>query len=680
MWGASRSTSSRLGAYVVALALVCLGLAFADSASADTFCVAPTPKQSSECTKPTSEGLQVALDAAGHQAGYDRILIGPGVFSDGPFCYTVNDPLEIIGDGAGKTVLTMTRPADPCDPSFPPFPLPVPGLNPLPQAVLTLSNGGLSAYLRTAPAFPLHHLVSNLGIEIPNVENEAGMALEGAFANDVDVTADPNAVDPTGVVTQGIDASFVSGSVTLSVDGSVGLRAESLATLITRSRITALSGVLSKGMNFFGSSSSVSIYSSVIVIADAQPSTDVPAVGLRVFAIQGASSGDCTPDDPGSILLQAINLTVYGSVRHTDTGVELRTDSGTAGSVGVFSSVLDNVGVSLAIDRKTTGGLACIRSNYSSHAPVEPDEAIIVSNLVPGPPKFVSPEAGDFHLMPDSPLIDRGNPLPLNRLEPPLDADHVGKPRILDGKIAPGDTGCVPRRDVGAFEFDPMTVLARASVAPEAVAGRAVEFDASTSCAPNPDSVLSYTWSFDDGGTASGVRVLHTFTTPGEHQATVTVNNSDGYQSSVPVSVLVRPAPAGGLGAQADDGIVTAKDRNVPRARRLDIRPRAFRAAGAGASIARSVGAFVRYRLSEPAKVRFTVQRVKRGRGGRARFARLRGSFTHSGRKDSNKFRFTGRLAQKKLRPGRYRLVGVPTDGAGNRGRAVRATFRITAR
>jgi hypothetical protein len=59
------------------------------------------------------------------------------------------------------------------------------------------------------------------------------------------------------------------------------------------------------------------------------------------------------------------------------------------------------------------------------------------------------------------------------------------------------------------------------------------------------------------------------------------------------------------------------------------------------------------------------------------RWVRLRGSFSHSGKKGSNSFRFTGRLRGRALRPGRYRLVAVATDGAGNRSPARRTGFRI---
>jgi hypothetical protein len=122
-----------------------------------------------------------------------------------------------------------------------------------------------------------------------------------------------------------------------------------------------------------------------------------------------------------------------------------------------------------------------------------------------------------------------------------------------------------------------------------------------------------------------------------------------------------------------------------------------FAAAPSGPSIARAaIGTTVSYRLSEAASVTFTVERsapgrkvgrrcVKPSRRNRSRprctrYVRLRGSFTHRGQAGRNSFKFTGRLAGRKLRPGRYRLVAVARDAAGNASAAKRVSFRIVRR
>jgi subtilisin-like proprotein convertase family protein len=128
----------------------------------------------------------------------------------------------------------------------------------------------------------------------------------------------------------------------------------------------------------------------------------------------------------------------------------------------------------------------------------------------------------------------------------------------------------------------------------------------------------------------------------------------------------------------------------------LALRPRAFRAARRGPSIAARRGSRVGYRLSEAARVRFRVERAAAGRRARGRcvpvtrrnarrrkctrFVRLRRAFAHRGRAGVNRFRFTGRLGGRRLRPRRYRLAGVATDAAGNRSASRFARFRITRR
>jgi PKD domain len=621
--------------------------------------------------------------------GPDAVLIGTGVFADGPFCYASSDPLVLIGEGRTDTLLTMTGSPASC-------------VSGSPTAVLTLSNLGRQALEENGNVIPSHLRLTHLGVEIPNVKDalgnrlNAGLVLEGAFADDVAVTWDHRdpPIRPTGVVMQGIDAGLSTGLIDLPLDGSVGLRTEALATLIARSRITGATGVDITG-NSLGSppiSPSVSFFSSIVTIAGAQPGAGGEQVGVLVSGIKGA------PVDWQ--LLDAQNVTVYGSGRDEDIGLKLTTEPSSAALVIVASSIFDNLGISL--ERLAFGGVATLVSAFSSHtAPLAADGPVtgapcfhptlgdLCVGAPRGPPDFVDPQNGDFHLKggPGS-LIDRGDPLPLGRFESPVDFD--GNPRVLDGTILPGDPGCRPIRDVGAYEFDPKVVLARVSVAPEAVAGRGAEFDASASCAPNENALLSYAWSFDDGTSASGARVLHTFTTPGEHKATVTVTSHEGYHASAAATVLVQAAQSRGRGAATEAESSTRSPNKAPRARRLDVRPHAFRAAAAGASIApalpgarsrigRSVGATVRYRLSEPAKIRFTVQRgVRRHR--RMRFVTLRGAFVHAGSRQSNRFHFTGRLGGRKLRPGTYRLVGVPTDASGNRGKSVRAQFRIVDR
>jgi Tol biopolymer transport system component len=143
--------------------------------------------------------------------------------------------------------------------------------------------------------------------------------------------------------------------------------------------------------------------------------------------------------------------------------------------------------------------------------------------------------------------------------------------------------------------------------------------------------------------------------------------------------------------------ILPGPDKVAPSVLSLGFVKSTMRAAGKGGSIARApVGARARYRLSEAATARFTVERAESGRKrGRkcvapsrklrrarrcTRYLRSKGSFARKSTMGLNAFRFTARLRGRKLGPGRYRLVLVATDAAGNKSKARRAAFRVVRR
>jgi Glycine rich protein len=152
------------------------------------------------------------------------------------------------------------------------------------------------------------------------------------------------------------------------------------------------------------------------------------------------------------------------------------------------------------------------------------------------------------------------------------------------------------------------------------------------------------------------------------------------------VEITFTAPPAGGGGPA---GGVIPSDGTRPVLRDLAMSPSSFTAAKTGPGFITAVGTRVSYRLSEAASTRFTVERATRGRrrgrrcvkGRRGRrctrYVRVRGSFNYAGAAGVNRLRFRGRMAGRKLRRGRYRLVAVATDAAGNRSRPVRRAFRI---
>lgn len=133
-------------------------------------------------------------------------------------------------------------------------------------------------------------------------------------------------------------------------------------------------------------------------------------------------------------------------------------------------------------------------------------------------------------------------------------------------------------------------------------------------------------------------------------------------------------------------------DTTKPTITGLSFKPKAFRAAAPGA---KSGGTRISFRLSEPATVRFTIQRRTRGRkAGRkcvaprpsnrnarscARWREVRGQIERTGLAGANSFRFAGRLAGRKLARGSYRVVSVATDSADNRSAVAHRAFSVLA-
>ena len=165
-----------------------------------------------------------------------------------------------------------------------------------------------------------------------------------------------------------------------------------------------------------------------------------------------------------------------------------------------------------------------------------------------------------------------------------------------------------------------------------------------------------------------------------------------------PSGVAVDP-PAGGSGG-GGGGEKGGPGGTLVSLRGYGLSRSTFAAASKGASVASAarrrkpkVGTRVSYTLSEPATVRFTVERAAKGRRVQGkcrkptrknrrrkrcvRYRGLRGSFEHSGQAGRNSFKFTGRLRGRKLRPGRYRLVARARDAAGNKSKPKRVRFRI---
>jgi hypothetical protein len=169
----------------------------------------------------------------------------------------------------------------------------------------------------------------------------------------------------------------------------------------------------------------------------------------------------------------------------------------------------------------------------------------------------------------------------------------------------------------------------------------------------------------------------------GSHSFSVEATDANGVTDPTPASqtftVAVPPA------AQPD---VIA-----PVVSALGMTPKRLHALAHGASIAVKKGARVSYTVSEAGTASFRVERLLPGKKvkkrcvkptGKNRKAksckrakRLPGGFSRTSTAGTNSFTFTGALKGKGLKPGKYNLVLVAKDAAGNAARAKRIRFRV---
>lgn len=307
-----------------------------------------------------------------------------------------------------------------------------------------------------------------------------------------------------------------------------------------------------------------------------------------------------------------------------------------------------------------------------------------------GSPTFVAP--GDYHQAPGSMTIDKGVTDPLNG---PTDFDGDGRSLGLGGT------------DIGADEFVPPPVVVTG--APGATTATTAVVNGTV----NPSAVAT-TYHFDYG-TTTDYGASTPETGAGSGTAVVPVAETlSGLKAATTYHYRLVATSAGGTTPGADTTVTTAaspgsgqggsSDKVAPKfLGSIALTKRTFAAAGSGVSARPAakrrkapVGTVVTFKLDEAASVDFTVERARPGRrAGRkcvkptkrnrkakrcTRFLLRSGSFTVAGKAGQTRFRFSGRLGNKKLPAGSYRLVAVATDPSGNRSAAKRAAFRIVRR
>jgi hypothetical protein len=291
------------------------------------------------------------------------------------------------------------------------------------------------------------------------------------------------------------------------------------------------------------------------------------------------------------------------------------------------------------------------------------------------------------------PLSDNGGPVPTMALKPGSPAIDAGTDSGCPatdarGVIRPAGVAC----DIGAFELPTPegTTLAATSI----TAGAAVL----KGRASNPD-LLPASAHFQFGETT-----VYDSDTAAEEvgssaaNAAVTASIS-GLAPNTLYHFRLVVTNAAGVAFGADETFTTASSATspppgpkAPKISGLELSPSTFVAASHGAAVTSvRTGATVSYSDTVAASSTFTIERRTTGRlkagacvkatkrnRSRKHCVRLvkRGHFSHGDRAGSNWFHFTGRVAGRKLTPGRYLLVAVARNSAGA-GPAVKARFAV---
>jgi PKD repeat protein len=486
------------------------------AASADTFCVHSPPN----CNGTAEPDLPAALSAANiNGAGtMDTIEIGVGLFNDPVATDLPGNPVTIEGVAVNQTALTT-------------------GTSTNAPAVLRIHEPtSIVRHLRV-------HTVS------PNIPT--GLELAGK-ATDVLVTNGGGAPVVDGVKFVGTQGQLNDSAVDLFFQNNLQNRAVFATTGtdgdINDSYLSAAVGVSASGgdvhvarTRFVTSQGLSATFGSQSTIVDSQITTHSSPTNFQKLGL--FAGGD------GSSKVTANRVTLRGD--GAGYGVWVQPNGGANdGSVQLTSSIIDNY--QLAFNESHPG------ANPSSIAPAYSAYKFNLTSgtVVPGAgnlnlngvsPGFVNPNGGHLDLRYDSPLVDHGDP----SYHPFLGFDLDFHARVIDG-----DGNGNAQVDMGALEYQHRVPVADAKANPtSATTGDTIAFDGTGSSDPDPGDTLTYQWSFDDGGSATGATAQHAFTSAGTHSATLTVTDPTGRTDTANVQVTFADPPTPPSdGGQVDPG------------------------------------------------------------------------------------------------------------------------------
>ena len=638
------------------------GAAAAPVASADTYCVhhATNPCTTSGPTvHDEGSDLQTALDDALNRAGADDVLIGPGTFTKAAgFYYQYTDAVTVTGAGADVTVLK----ADPGSAAV----LTLHGPEGTTLSDVTIDGTGQASYglyMASPEPVTVHSAATATHVKVINGSG----SFIAAFLK---------------------DGATLSGSELHGGDlNGVAIQADRDGATLLDDRVSGYTGVLS----LIGADVAARRLTVVDVVslglrsAGGQMTVD----GLLLHKTGGFAVG---ADGGGKMTLRSATLIGQGP---TTRAFDVESTTATTSALTVTNSILRGF-TDLGVCFGNNGGTANLTLGF--------DDVHVGTTACSGPgtftpgtgnvdiePGFVDEDAGDYRLRFDSELIDAGDPT-CQMLCQNSDLDHLTRP-------VDGDNDGTATRDIGAYEYQRRAPVAVATADPtSAITAQTVSFSAAGSSDADHGDSLTYAWSFDDGGAATGQAVTHAFAAGGAHTGTVTVTDSAGAASTAVASVSVT-APA----VVVDPPVVIVppvviaplpvRDTVPPALSKVSLSPSTFRVSSRSTATSAKApkGSSIRFTLSEKAKVVVTIKAVRGGitvgkscvapsrkhpRGKRC--DRTVGTLTRAVEPaGSDRIAFSGRIGRKALARGRYIVSLVATDAAGNRSPAKTAKFTI---
>jgi hypothetical protein len=386
-------------------------------ASAADYCVAPNIS----CGGTNVATFEQALDLADNATNADRVFLGaatyPAPIASGYHYDKLDSPVEIIGQGEGQTVLTSPTVGNSAVLSL--FGGTGTSVHDLTIRLPQNASGGFSGLRTKNTAQRIEVIEASTQANPRNgVELESGGTLE-----DSSVMLG-NAQSTTAVLID-LGGGAVRGSV---LSARTGVNSNDGGT-IERSRVTGSGTGVENVRNV------MTIRSSLIRFTDGDGSAGIYA----------------DPQLGSHPTINADGVTVIGPNLPDTWGAEVDTFvyPAESGDVNLTNAIIR--GASTPLGATAAGsGYAKVAASYSDYDPSGnstsgANASITQANVANvGDAKFVDAAGGDYHLRPDSPLIDAGDPATSQGLD--LDANPL---------VSDGNADGIARRDMGAFELLP---------------------------------------------------------------------------------------------------------------------------------------------------------------------------------------------------------------------------------